>query len=193
LAERAIPTFAQPPKVLMITFTAALLLAPIAAAVIIPNVPYHRQITDYACGDASTEMVLHYWASPDVDQRAIIDVMRTMPEGGLCWVLVSTCPHHFDFLLTGTLSYDIVRAGHFSAMSKSVVAGQYPDQTPVQGWSPYRKLGMAAYARRGGECWLDDLKTLIDGGIPVIVLQYYGPEPDRLVRGNPLCRCSFLA
>jgi hypothetical protein len=74
-----------------------LLLAPIAAAVMIANVPYHRQITDYACGDASTEMVLHYWASPDVDQRAIIDVMRTMPDGGLCGV--AHCSGHLVTIL----------------------------------------------------------------------------------------------
>lgn len=69
-----------------------------AAAGVIPNVPYHRQITDYACGDASSEMVLHYWLSPDVDQRAIIDVLRTTTEDGPCarlYRFASFVMHHF--------------------------------------------------------------------------------------------------
>jgi hypothetical protein len=71
-----------------------------------------------------------------------------------------------------------------------VVAGQYPGQTPLHGWSPFRKVGMAAYLRRGGDCWLDELKTLIDEGIPVIVLQFYGPEPDALVSPSFATLCQ---
>src|SRR4051812_15124037 len=59
----------------------------------IPNVPYHRQINDYTCGDGSMEMILHYFG-PDVDQRAIADVMCTSDH-------------------MGTLSYYLVRAAHF--------------------------------------------------------------------------------
>ncbi len=67
-------------------FAFAILLAACAATALsgmIPNVPYHRQATDYSCGDASVEMVLHYWASPDVDQRSIIDALRTSEENGM--------------------------------------------------------------------------------------------------------------
>ena len=62
---------------------AAIAVGATASAVVqIPNVPYHRQFTVFACGDASLEMLLHHWASPDVDQRAIIDVLRTTEEEG---------------------------------------------------------------------------------------------------------------
>jgi hypothetical protein len=55
------------------------------------------------------EMTLHYFGTPDVDQRAIIDVLRTTEE-------------------EGTLTYDIVRGGHFSNLSASPVSTNYPDQ-----------------------------------------------------------------
>ena len=64
------------------------LVAAAASAQLVRNVPYHRQFTDYACGDASVEMVLHKWASPDVDQRAIIDVMRTTENDGTSLMLL---------------------------------------------------------------------------------------------------------
>jgi hypothetical protein len=40
----------------------------------------------------------------------------------------------------GTLSYDMVRAGHFSGISKSPVTGLFPSQTPSQGWNKYRDV-----------------------------------------------------
>ncbi len=52
-----------------------------AAEVLVHNVPYHRQVTEYSCGDASMQMLLH-WSGADIDQRAIIDVMRTSPYEG---------------------------------------------------------------------------------------------------------------
>ncbi len=36
---------------------------------------------------------------------------------------------------------------------------------------------MAAFSRRGGDCWVQELQDTILQGTPVIVLQYYGPEP----------------
>ncbi len=47
----------------------------------VANVPYHRQLNDYACACGSVEMLLHA-LGPDVDQRAIINVMRTSPYVG---------------------------------------------------------------------------------------------------------------
>jgi hypothetical protein len=61
---------------LLSTFMAAAL-----AAMSIMNVPYHRQVTEYSCGAASLEMLLHF-SAPDVDQRGIIDVIRTSPYQG---------------------------------------------------------------------------------------------------------------
>lgn len=103
----------------------ALLPLALAAGHTIANMPYHRQITEYACGDASMEMVLHRWASPDVDQRAIIDLMRTTWANGVSprcrqcpsFAVCDLCP----LGCAGTLSYDLVRAGHFSHMSASPV------------------------------------------------------------------------
>lgn len=50
--------------------TAAAIAAAAAAApdFRIPNVPYHRQVTNYSCGASSAEMVLHFHGGIDVDQ-----------------------------------------------------------------------------------------------------------------------------
>lgn len=61
---------------------------------LIKNVPYHRQNTDYACGDASMQMVLNYWNPIYVSQSSIMDVMRTTTN-------------------QGTLSLDTVRGAQF--------------------------------------------------------------------------------
>lgn len=143
-----------------------------SAAQVIRNVPYHRQLTDYACGDASVEMLLHR-ASGDVDQRAIIDVMRTSDT-------------------YGTLSDDIVRAvrtraecaghraagcsrarlrqGHFSALSAAAASVLFPDSAPRAGWSSARPLGSGAFGRRDTECWFDDLVSVVVAGLPCVTL-----------------------
>lgn len=90
----------------------ALQLASVSArpsAFEVASVPFHRQVTEYACGkqalpaaaavavalfvndsvsdqlcfagDSSFEMVMNYFGG-DLDQRAIIDVMRTSSEEG---------------------------------------------------------------------------------------------------------------
>ena len=51
----------------------------IPEAYLIPNVPYHRQLTDFTCGDASLEMVLNYYG-PDVSQFSIVDAARTTSD-----------------------------------------------------------------------------------------------------------------
>ncbi len=56
-------------------------LSALVSAARVKNVPYHRQITEFSCGDASMEMLLH-WTGMDVDQRAIIDALRTGPHAG---------------------------------------------------------------------------------------------------------------
>jgi hypothetical protein len=49
----------------------------------IRSVPFHRQVTEWSCGDGSLEMVLSYWAG-DIDQRELIDVARTGSQEGWC-------------------------------------------------------------------------------------------------------------
>lgn len=45
------------------------------------DVPYHRQLTDFGCGDASLQMILDYYGV-QANQFSIMDVMRsTMHEG----------------------------------------------------------------------------------------------------------------
>eukprot|EP01116_Phalansterium_solitarium_P005960 TRINITY_DN18284_c0_g1_i1.p1 TRINITY_DN18284_c0_g1~~TRINITY_DN18284_c0_g1_i1.p1 ORF type:complete len:348 (-),score=99.17 TRINITY_DN18284_c0_g1_i1:47-1090(-) len=122
----------------------------------VQNVPYHRQVTDYACGDASTEMVFHHFGS-DVDQRAIIDVMRTSDS-------------------VGTLSFDVVRAGHFSLLSAAAATNVFPAQAPTNGWSKTRPFGYGAFSYRSTECWLDAYKDVLASGVPLITLMYYATD-----------------
>lgn len=106
------------------------------------SVPYHRQITGYYCGPAALEMLFDFYG-PDIPQREIADVARTAPDG--------------------TYTSDMIRAAHFSNLSTSV-GGQLGN---ITGYTA-RKLGYAAF-----ECWdmsIDQLKSLITAGCPIIVL-----------------------
>eukprot|EP01114_Cavostelium_apophysatum_P012824 TRINITY_DN2965_c0_g1_i1.p1 TRINITY_DN2965_c0_g1~~TRINITY_DN2965_c0_g1_i1.p1 ORF type:complete len:384 (-),score=45.27 TRINITY_DN2965_c0_g1_i1:7-1158(-) len=118
------------------------------------DVPYHMQITDYGCGDASMQMVLNYW-EPEIDQLSIADVMRT-----------STAE--------GTLSVDMVRGAHFSSMSSSVGI-DFPNVSLSAGY-PSLPLGLAAFWRDSDEFWLDDLKFLIANDYPIAVLMHFLPN-----------------
>lgn len=73
-------------------------------------------------------------------------------------------------------SFDIVRGAHFSNLSTSPLAVIYPEFAPVNGWSPLRPLGLAAFSRRDVSCWLDDLRATLDLGYPVLLLMHYGPN-----------------
>jgi len=105
-------------------------------------------------------MVMHHFGS-DIDQLAIIDVLRTSNE-------------------SGTQSYDIVRGGHFSVLSST--PEQYlvlfPDVAPKRGWnSKGRQMGYASFGyRHNGSCYLDDLIPILDHGIPVIVLMAFSEQ-----------------
>lgn len=119
----------------------------------IANVPYHRQTTGYACGDASFEMVAHYFGT-DLNQHAIIDVVRTSDH-------------------EGTQSYDLIRGGHFSSLSStpSQYKVLFPEVAPQNGWNKDRKLGMASFGyRNDSECYINDVVRVISNDIPVIVL-----------------------
>jgi len=105
------------------------------------SVPYHHQINSYYCGPAALEMVFDFFG-PDIPQGEIADAARTAPDG--------------------TYTCDMVRAGHFSNLSTFPVGGH-----PVTGYTA-RKLGYSAL-----ECWgmtIDELKSLIAAGYPIIVL-----------------------
>eukprot|EP01103_Thecamoeba_quadrilineata_P014206 TRINITY_DN4170_c0_g1_i1.p1 TRINITY_DN4170_c0_g1~~TRINITY_DN4170_c0_g1_i1.p1 ORF type:complete len:237 (+),score=23.16 TRINITY_DN4170_c0_g1_i1:52-762(+) len=135
----------------------------------IHNVPYHRQINGYSCGDASTEIVLHY-SGPDVNQKAIIDVIETFQQDG-------------------TLSYMIARAGHFSKLSSAPSETEFPSDAPKNGWSPDRPLGLASFLYPRPQvnpttffeenwplprdCWIDELKAIVAQDIPVIALMKF--------------------
>ena len=138
------------------TVVALLLSAFTSVIAIVPSVPYHRQITDYYCGDASFQMTLQSFnlSAAIPSQNLIAKVMRTTEE-------------------QGTLSYDVVRAGHFSLLSTPPY-GSDPDQ---HGWNSDRLLGMASYSRRQDTCWSDDLKTFLqEEKKPMILLMYYSSE-----------------
>eukprot|EP01102_Stenamoeba_stenopodia_P007758 TRINITY_DN2186_c0_g1_i1.p1 TRINITY_DN2186_c0_g1~~TRINITY_DN2186_c0_g1_i1.p1 ORF type:complete len:375 (+),score=85.70 TRINITY_DN2186_c0_g1_i1:52-1125(+) len=123
-------------------------------AYLIPNVPYFRQLTDFTCGDASLEMVLSYYG-PEVDQFSIIDAARTTSD-------------------EGTLSYDVTRVGHFSALS-SAVGDLYPEVAPIHGF-PGHPLGYAAFDYDSQTPWLDQVKALVASNIPVICLMHYSHD-----------------
>jgi hypothetical protein len=114
------------------------------------SVPYHHQITSYYCGPASLEMVFDYYG-PDISQLEIADAARTIHEG--------------------TYGSGMKRAAHFSKLSTSK-----GDEMPgnVTGYTA-RKLGYAAFYPD----WpftLDDLKTVIDAGYPIIVGTLFSEE-----------------
>jgi hypothetical protein len=106
------------------------------------SVPYHSQIDGYTCGPASLEMLFDFYGL-DISQREIAGAARTASDG--------------------TYTCDMVRAAHFSNLSTSV--GRY--SADITGYTD-RELGYAAF-----EYWgmtIDQLKSLIDAGDPVIVL-----------------------
>jgi len=117
--------------------------------------PYHRQVTDYACGDGSSEMVHHHYGT-DVDQRSIIDVLRTSSE-------------------VGTLSDDIVRGARFSQFSSAPTTRPFPfpAEAPQAGWNKKRYFGYGGFLHRDNGCWSDELKAILASGYPVILLMHY--------------------
>jgi len=112
------------------------------------SVPYHHQITSYYCGPAALEMVFDYYG-PDISQIEIADAARTVRGG------------------TGSM----VRPAHFSNLSTSK-----GDEMPgnVTGYTA-RELGYAAF-HASWPFTLDELKSLIDAGYPIIVGTLFSEE-----------------
>lgn len=120
---------------------AVAMIYPLAPLLAYISVPYHRQVNSYYCGPAALEMLFDFYG-PDIPQYEIADVARTAPDG--------------------TYTCDMIRAAHFSNLSTSV--GGY---SGITGYTA-RELGYAAF-----EYWgmtMDQLKSLITTGYPVIVL-----------------------
>lgn len=122
---------------------------------IIPNVPWHKQITGISCGAGSLEIVFDYHG-PDINQKEIADVARTSSSG--------------------TWPADIVRTGHFSYLS-SAMGSFYPSVAPEAGFEE-RPIGYAAFSHSSRISWLDELKRLIANDYPVIVLMGFYPDSD---------------
>ena len=118
----------------------------------IANVPWHQQQNALFCGEGDLEIVYDY-LGPDIDQKEIADVARSSSSG--------------------TWTYDMVRAGQFSYLSKA--QGRFfPNSVPAAGY-PERPLGYAAFSYSADRSWLPELRSLVAANIPVIVLMTFEP------------------
>jgi len=113
------------------------------------SVPFHYQTNEYYCGPAALEMVFDYYGG-DILQIEIADVARTHPYV--------------------TFTDELRRAAHFSNLSTSL-----GDELPhsISGYSA-RRVGYVAFEQWG--LTIDDLKTLVDEGEPLIVLMWWTPS-----------------
>ncbi len=114
------------------------------------SVPFHYQEKLYWCGPAALHMVFDYYKM-GVTQFEIAEVARSYP-----WT---------------TYTDELRRASHFSNVSVSM--GSEMPTLDIAGYFA-RKIGYAAFEQWG--MTLDDLRTLIDNGFPVIVLTWYSPS-----------------
>lgn len=119
----------------------------------IANVPWHQELNALMCGPASLEIVFDYWG-PDIDQKEITNVARTSS--------------------VGTWAFDVERAGHFSYLSDA--QGKFFPAIGPYGGFEGRPVGYASFSYRSTSFWFDELKTLVDMDIPVIVLMKYTPS-----------------
>lgn len=122
---------------------------------LIPDVPYHKQITGLSCGSGALEILYDFWGE-DIDQKAIADVARSSS--------------------IGTYTWDMVRAGFFSHLS-SAQGRFFPYHAPQSGY-PERPLGYASFAYSSVTLWWSGLKELIAQDIPVVLFMKYAPDDD---------------
>lgn len=116
------------------------------------NVPWHQQLNGLSCGAAALEIVFDYWG-PDINQKEIMNVARTSSAG--------------------TWTFDVERTGHFSYLSDA--QGTFFLNVGPSGGFEERALGFSSFSHVSREPWLEELKTLVDNDIPVIVLMKYTP------------------
>lgn len=112
-------------------------------------VPFHYQNNRYYCGPAALEMIFDYYGE-DVPQIEIAEVARTHPNV--------------------TRHDGLRRAAHFSNLSTSL-GDEMPNN--IAGYSACN-VGYAAFERWG--LTIEDLKTLIRKGEPLIVLMWASPS-----------------
>ncbi|NYT01999.1 MAG: hypothetical protein GKC10_04495 [Methanosarcinales archaeon] len=123
------------------------------SAHLIAGVPWHEQMNGLFCGDGALEILYDYWG-PDIEQKPIANVARTSSSG--------------------TWTFDMRRAGHFSYMSPAM-GRFFPAEVPTAGY-PERPLGYAAFSHSSDLPWLAQLKGLIAADVPVIVLTTFEPD-----------------
>jgi hypothetical protein len=124
-------------------------------AYLITNVTQHKQINGLSCGPAALETMFDYWGE-DIDQKSIADVARSSSNGTWTW--------------------DMVRTGHFSHLSKAN-GSFFPHDAPVAGFSQ-RPLGYASFSYSSEKFWWEKLKGLITADIPVLLLMKYATNDD---------------
>jgi len=113
------------------------------------SVPFHYQSNNYYCGVAALEMVFDYYGE-DISQAEIADVARTYPYV--------------------TYTDELRRAVHFSNLSISL-GNEMPGN--ITGYTT-RKVGYAAFER--WDLTIEELKSLINKGEPMIVLMWWTQE-----------------
>ena len=119
---------------------------------LLEGVPLYQQIDSKGCGAVSLQMVFEYYG-PFIDQREIYNAARS----------------------GGTTLPDMARAAQFSYLS-TTMGDRFPDAT-VDGYTG-RDIGYAGFFYASTEPWLDELKSIVAQGYPVIVLVEWMPDWD---------------
>jgi hypothetical protein len=119
---------------------------------LIPNTTAIKQINALECGAGSLAIAFDA-VGPVINEREIVDVARTSS--------------------TGTYTFDIVRAGHFSELSAAQGAF-YPNSIPAAGYTG-RPLGYATFSHSAATSWMEEAKALVAQNIPVIMLMHFSP------------------
>lgn len=113
------------------------------------EVPFYYQVKTYYCGPAALQMVFDFHGE-NISQFEIADAARTVPYV--------------------TYTHEMRRAAHFSDLSTSMGSEMSEN---ITGYT-LRKFGYAAFERGG--MTLDDVKSLIDIGYPIILLMRWVPD-----------------
>ena len=135
-----------------ISGTSAMAEDSLPSSCLIEGVPLYQQIDAKGCGAVSLQMVFEYYG-PFIDQREIYNAARS----------------------GGTTLPDMARAAQFSYLS-TTMGDRFPD-AEVTGYTG-RDIGYAGFFYASTEPWLDELKSIVAQGYPVIVLVEWMPDFD---------------
>ena len=116
------------------------------------DVPFYYQVKRYYCGSAALQMVFDFYGA-NISQFEIADAARTI--GAPLYL---------------TYTDEMRRAAHFSNLSTSMGSEMSEN---ITGFTS-RKFGYAAFEHGG--MTLEELKSLIDMGYPIILLMRWVPE-----------------